>query len=137
MNAPPLPIALLSIVQALFGLIVATALGYFLATSGFVGIDDVSAWALPLGLLAGLASLASAVQLWRLKWSGPISFLALWLLPFVGSLPFATVREIITDASYIEGRIAFLLVYAVIVFEFRKQFAPDTSFKRSSLHRSA
>ena len=137
MKAPPLPVALLSIFQALFGLAVAAVLGYFLATSGLVGIDEVPAWILPFGLLAGLSCVASAVQLWRLKWSGPISFLVLWLLPFVASLPFASVVEIIRDASYIEGRLAFLLVYAVIVFEFRRQFAPNNSFKPNPLRGSA
>jgi len=137
MKAPPLPIALLSLSQALFGLAVAAIMGYFLATSGFTGIDDFPAWVIPLGFLVGLACVASAVQLWRLRWSGPISFLVLWLPPFSASLPFATVMEIIRYGSYIEGRLAFLLVYAVIVFEFRKQFAPNNSFKPKPLRGSA
>jgi len=133
MKAPPLPIALLALSQAVFGLFVVAGLAYFLATSGFVGIGEVPAWALPVGCLAALSCVASAVQLWRLKWSGPISFLVLWLLPFVGSLPFATVAEIIRDASYIEGRLSFLLVYAVIVFEFRGLFAPVSSLRSKPL----
>jgi hypothetical protein len=137
MKAPPLPIALLSIVQALFGLVVAVVLGYFLATSGFVGTDEIPAWILPFGLVFGLLCVASAAQLWRLKWSGPISFLVLWFLPFLVSLPFATVIEIIRDASFIEGRLSFLLVYAVILFEFRRQFAPNNVFKPKPLRGSA
>jgi len=41
------------------------------------------------------------------------------------------------DASFIEGRIAFLLVYAVIIFEFRRQFAPNNSFKPNPLRGAA
>ena len=137
MKAPPFPIAALSFVQAIMGLIVAGVMTYWLATEGFVGIDEIPAWIMPVALLAGLACVASAVQLWRLRWSGPISFLALWVLPFVGSLPFASPLEIIRDASFIEGRLAYLLVYGVIVFEFRKQFAPNNSFKPNPLRGSA
>ena len=137
MKAPPFPIAALSFVQALMGLAVAGVMTYWLATEGFVGIDEVPAWIMPVALLAGLACVASAVQLWRLRWSGPISFLALWVLPFVGSLPFASPLEIIRDASFIEGRLAYLLVYGVIVFEFRKQFAPNNSSKPTPLRGAA
>lgn len=133
MKAPPFPIAALSLVQTILGLVVAGAMAYWLATEGFVGIDEIPAWIMPVALLTGLACIASAVQLWRLRWSGPISFLALWLLPFFGSLPFASPMEIIRDASFIEGRLAFLLVYGVIVFEFRRQFAPNKSFNPTPL----
>ena len=137
MKAPPFPIAVLSTIQIFLGLAVAGAMTYWPATEGFVGIDGIPAWVMPVSLLAGLSCIASAVQLWRLRWSGPISFLALWLLPFFGSLPFASPMEIIRDASFIEGRLAYLLVYGVIVLEFRKQFAPNNSFKPNPLRGSA
>ena len=41
--------------------------------------------------------------------------------------------EIVRDAGFIEGRLAFLLVYAVIVFQFRKQFTPDNTFRAKRL----
>ena len=132
MKAPPIPVALLSIVQMLFGLLVSVACVYVMATPGFESVGDVPAWAFSVGFLTGLACVVSAIQLWRLKWSGPISFLGLWLLPLLASLPYATALEIIRDGSFIEGRISFLLVYAVIVFEFRKQFAPNNSFQRTA-----
>lgn len=129
MKAPPLPVALLALVQATFGLFVAVVFGYLLLTPGFGGAGEIPGWMLPVGVLTGLACVASAIQLWRLKWSGPISFVMLWLAPLVASLPHATPLEIIRDGSYIEGRISFLLVYAVIVFEFRKRFSPHDPSK--------
>ena len=137
MKAPPFPIAALSFVQILLGLAVAGAVTYWLATEGFAGVEEVPAWLMPVALLAGLACIASSIQLWRLRWSGPISYLALWLLPFIGALPFASHMEIIRDASFMEGRLAFLLVYGVIVFEFRKQFAPSKSSRPTPLRRAA
>ena len=137
MKIPPFPIVALSTAQALLGLVIASVMGYWLATEGFSEIEGVPAWLVPLALLSGIACVASAVQLWRLRWSGPISFVALWVLPFLVSLAFASPMEIITDATFMEGRLAFLLVYAVIVFEFRKQFAPNNSFKPRPLRGSA
>ena len=127
MKAPPLPIALLSFVQASLGLGVAGVLAYWFSTQGFVAVDDVPVWVLLPVFVCALAWLVSAIQLWRLRWSGPISFLVLWLIPLLASLPFASPTEILRDGAYIEGRISFLLVYAVVVFEFRHQFARGRS----------
>ena len=144
-KSPPLPVALLSISQGLFGAFVAAAAGYFLATGGYVGIDDVPAWAVPFEAVLGAGCVASAVQLWRLRWSGPISFVVLWLLPFIASLSFAAVKEIITEASFIEGRIS---VFVSCAFSARapskmqpngavaKAAAPDNSFMPKPLRRS-
>lgn len=137
MKIPPFPIAALSTVQALLGSVITCVMGYWLATEGFSTIEDIPTWLFPFALLAGIACISSAIQLWRLKWSGPISFVFLWTLPFIMSLPFASPMEIIKDASFIEGRLAFLLVYAVIVIEFRKQFAPTKSSKATPLHGEA
>ncbi|GGZ72303.1 hypothetical protein GCM10008101_28380 [Lysobacter xinjiangensis] len=123
MKVPPLPIALLSVSQSVFGGFVALAFAYFLLTGGFQLGEELPGWVGPLGIVVGVACVVSAIQLWRCRWSGPFSFFALWLVPFVASLPFATPMEIIRDASFIEGRIAYLLVYGVIVFEFRSRFA--------------
>jgi hypothetical protein len=137
MKLPSLPIALLAVSQGLFGTALAAVFAYFLLTGGLPLPDGVPTWVGPLGLIFGLACVASSVQLWRYRWSGPISFVALWMVPFLASLPLATPYEIIRDASFIEGRIAYLLVYAVIVFEFRSKFAANNSFKPNPLRGSA
>jgi hypothetical protein len=125
MKTPPLPVALLAVSQALLGGFVSVAFLYVFLTDGLPPPEELPGWVAPLGITVGIACVASAAQLWRCRWSGPISFLGLWLVPFVASLPFTTPLEIIRDSSFIEGRIAYLLVYAVIVNEFRSRFAPD------------
>jgi len=137
MKAPPFPVAYLAIAQGIFGLLVAVVMACFLGIYGFVGVDDIPAWVFPAALLSGVACLVSAVQLWRLRWSGPISFVVLWLVPFFGSLPLATPSEIIWEASFIESRLIFLLIYAIVVFAYRTRFAPNNSFKPKPLRGSA
>src|SRR6478672_7424267 len=120
MQTTPFHIKALASFQIVFGALV-TVLGTYTSISGLP--DDLGylprwlPWLIPF---VGLATIWAAIQLWKLRWRGPIATLVLWLLPFVASLPFATVEEILTDSSFIEGRIIFLLVYAVIVFEYRK-----------------
>jgi len=122
MQTTPFHIKALAAFQIAFGAVF-TLLGLYIALTGLPEelnyLPRWIPWAIPL---ISLATIWAAVQLWQLRWRGPITTLVLWLLPFLASLPYATVKEIITESSYIEGRIVFILIYAVIVFEYRKLF---------------